>query len=65
MIFFKNEINSFGVELFVNNKDLIFLSAIFLFLILIASINIVMSVKYSKKQILNIQLKNVNKIIKK
>ncbi len=65
IIFFKNEIHNLGVELFVNNKDLVFLSAIFLFLILIASINIVSSVKYSKKQYLDVQLKNINKNIKK
>lgn len=64
-IFFKNEIENFGFELFVTNKDLVFLSAIFLFLILVAAINIVVSVKYSKKQILDLQLKNVNKNIKK
>lgn len=65
IIFFKNEIQNFGLEIFVINKDLVFLSTIFLFLILIASINVVMSVKYSKKQLLDIQLKNVNKNIKK
>ena len=64
-VFFNNEINVFGAELFINNKDLIFLSAIFLFLVLIASINVVLTVKYSKKQALNIQLKNINKNVKR
>ena len=63
--FFKNEISIFGTQLFLNNKDLIFLSAIFLFLVLIASINIVLNLKYSKKQSLSLQLKNINKIIKR
>lgn len=65
IVFFKNEIESFGVELFLNNKDLVFLSAIFLFLILISSINVVLTVKYSKKQKLELQLKNINKIMKR
>lgn len=64
-VFFKNEIKSFGLELFVNNKDLVFLSAIFLFLVLIATVNIVLTTKYSKKQKLDLQLKNINKIIKR
>lgn len=64
-VFFKNEIANFGIELFLFNKDLVFLSAVFLFSILIASINIVLTIKYSKKQSLSNQLKNLNKNIKK
>ena len=56
-LFKKDELVYLGLEIFIFNKDIIFLLGIFLFMILIAAVSIVFTVKSSKKQQLFLQLK--------
>jgi len=57
----KDDLNSISYELYFKNSILIFISSLFLLMALIASVNIVNSLKNSKKQSAFMQLKNYTK----
>ena len=57
----KDDLISISYELYFKNSVLIFISALFLLMALIASVNIVNSLKNSKKQNAYMQLKNYTK----
>lgn len=61
ILIIKDDLNFISYELYFKNSTLIFISALFLLMALIASVNIVNSLKNSKKQNAFMQLKNYTK----
>lgn len=58
----KNDLNVMSIELYLKNSSLIFIVALLILMALLASVNIVNSLKTGKKQDSFFQLKNYNKL---